>query len=163
MADQQLVQKQEVIQQSPLEAPPHSTEPPDFSVLRLDHQQDHSPCANCGFSGAGNSHKRPSPTSINSQQPKKLILDPNTPTAYPLLRRCVSGPLHLPPPVQSPPESYPASASGVSSNASPDTALNLGPLVHYSASSAAAAALAIYLRSHSVSVPGEIAFEDLEL
>ncbi|EXB42393.1 hypothetical protein L484_021988 [Morus notabilis] len=132
--DQELVQKPDVIQQNPLEAPPeYSTEPPDFSVLRLDHLDNHSPCANCGFSGAGtgtgnrngNSLKRPSPISVNSQQPKpkKLSLDdPITTTPFPLLRRCVSDAFHLPPPVQSPPAYAPA--SGISSNSSPKTALS---------------------------------------
>ncbi|EXC27685.1 hypothetical protein L484_009709 [Morus notabilis] len=117
MADQQLIQKQDVIQQNPLESPPqYSTEPPDFSVLRLDPHS--SPCANCGFSGAGagngNPLKRPSPTSTDSQQPKpkKLILDDSTTTtAYPLLRCTISGP----------PSLAPDSGSGlsISSNASP--------------------------------------------
>ncbi|EXB81855.1 hypothetical protein L484_015329 [Morus notabilis] len=57
--DQQLVQKRDVIQKNPLEAPPeYSTELPDLSVLRLS-----SPCTKCGFSGTGNgnSHKRQRP------------------------------------------------------------------------------------------------------
>ena len=50
--DQQLAQKQEVIQQKPFEAPPeYSPDLPDFSVLRLD-----SPCQ-YGSSGNSNSHK----------------------------------------------------------------------------------------------------------
>ncbi|EXB37511.1 hypothetical protein L484_002497 [Morus notabilis] len=56
---------QQLIQQKPFEAPPeYSTDLPDLSVLGLD-----SPCQ-YGSSGDGNSHKRPSLTSINSQQPK---------------------------------------------------------------------------------------------
>ncbi|EXB81859.1 hypothetical protein L484_015333 [Morus notabilis] len=123
--DQQLVQKRDVIQKNPLEArPEYSTELPDLSVLRLG-----SPCAKSGFSGAGNgnSNKRQRPFSINYQQPvpKKLFLDDSaTTTAYPLLRRCVPYPFHLPSPAQPPPESSPAVASGVSSNASPKSARN---------------------------------------
>ncbi|EXB81853.1 hypothetical protein L484_015327 [Morus notabilis] len=132
--DQQLVQKRDVIQKNPLEAPPeYSTELPDLSVLRLG-----SPCAKSGFSGAGNgnSHKRQRPFSINYQQPvpKKLFVDDSTTTtAYPLLRRCVPNPFHLPSPAQPapesspaqpPPESSPAVASGVLSNASPKSARN---------------------------------------
>ncbi|GMN61478.1 hypothetical protein TIFTF001_030575 [Ficus carica] len=129
MGDQQqlLPRQPDVIQQNPLEAPPeYSTEPPDFSVLRLEadeHRQLQSPCANCGFAGVSNGNgsgsgnnslKRSSPSSVNSQQPKpkKLFLD--EPANYPFLRRCVSDTYHLPS-VHSPPESVP----GISSNTSP--------------------------------------------
>ncbi|EXC03773.1 hypothetical protein L484_001929 [Morus notabilis] len=83
--------------------PEYSTDLLNLSVLRLD-----SPCQ-YGFSGDGNSHKRPSLTSINSQQPKpkKLCLDDSTAitTAYPLHRRCVPYSFHLPLPVQFSPQS----------------------------------------------------------
>ncbi|EXB84764.1 hypothetical protein L484_001214 [Morus notabilis] len=85
--------------QKPFEAPPeYSTDLPDLSVLRLDSPRQY------GSFGDGNSHKRPSLTSINSQQPKPKKLFQSSPHSAPA-------------PASASAQEAVSSGSGISSNA----------------------------------------------